>query len=101
MKIFYANIIYRGRSLDVKFCTKTIKEAAQILDCSVHYITNYVHYRKIDEPFTEILAKPYGSKSVEILEANKEYDFAEAKKLIDAHCDKEWSEHMKSINNSE
>jgi hypothetical protein len=97
MKVFHANIIYRGRSLDVRFCAKTIKEAAEILDCSVHHVRNYVHYRKIDEPFTGVFATPYGHEANKVLEPRKEYDFEEAKKLINEYADKAWSEYLKTI----
>ena len=98
MKVFHANTIYMGRSLDVRFCAKTIKEAAEILNCGVHHVRNYVHYSKTDKPFTGVFATPYGHEANLVLEPRKEYDFEEAKKLIEKHSKKQWSKFMKSIN---
>jgi hypothetical protein len=94
MKKFSGNILYRGRSLDVEFCAKSVKEAAKILDCSENYIRKYMYCNPVSEggTFTGVNAVPYGSVALEVLEKGKEYDIEEAKRLIDEYAEKKMNE---------
>ncbi|MFA5366679.1 MAG: hypothetical protein WC333_02245 [Dehalococcoidia bacterium] len=96
MKRFNGNIIYRGRSLDVEFCAKTIKEAARILDSSEHYVRKYMFYSPVGEggAFTGVNAVPYGYQALLVLEKGKEYDLNEAKRLIDEYAKKKMDEML-------
>jgi hypothetical protein len=91
MKRFNGNILYRGRSLDVSFCAKSIKEAAKILDCSESYVRKFIYVNTVGEGgvFTGVIAVPYGYQALQVLEKGKEYDLEEAKRLIDKYAEKQ------------
>lgn len=84
MKEFSANIIYRGRSFDVRFCAKNMEDAAKRIDVTKYYIKTYVGSgAKIDEPYDGIYVKPYGTNSINDIGHNRWILFSEAKSIID------------------
>jgi hypothetical protein len=87
MKEFFLNTSYRGRWFDVRFCAKSKKEAAKIMDISIYQITNYGGCKNIDQPYKEIYAKPYCYHARELLGRN-ELLFDDAKKRIDIEAEK-------------
>ncbi len=88
MKEYSANYSYRGRWFDFRFCAKSNKDAAKILDCSPYYISNYCTHQKTDSPYPEIYVKPYCHKAKKDIGHNNEMLFEDAKNIIDKVAEK-------------
>jgi hypothetical protein len=63
MKTFYGAYIYRGANFIIKFCAKSIKDAANLIDTTPYQIATYYTVAFKDD-FEGIIAEPYGSRTV-------------------------------------
>lgn len=96
MKVFNANLGYRGRFFDVTFCAKTMKEACKIIDVNMYYMKTYIGSgMEIKTPFTEIYATAYSHKAVVDIGHRNKILYEDAKIIVDRKCD-EVSESWKN-----
>ena len=94
MKRFTGSVVYRGRSFNVRFCAKTIREAAGVLDTTEHDIRTYYHHIGTDEPFEGVLVTPFGSVCFDAI-GHREMDYEEAKRIIDRFAEQAMKDMLK------
>mgnify|MGYP003660712418 CR=1 FL=1 len=96
MKQYRINYQYRGRYFDFILCAKSYKEAAKRIGISEYHFKTYGFSSKIENPYTEILLKPYSHNTRHLFDYSKEYEFEYVKRIVDSECDKEMN-ILKSI----
>lgn len=98
MKVFFANIGYRGRWFDVKFCAKSMAAAAEKIDVTPYYIKTYVGSgTKTDSPFEGVFAKAYCHRAIQLIGHRDYIRFEEAKAMVDIASEKALKEFLKKL----
>jgi len=88
MKLFTGSLMYGRCQLDVRFCCKSVKAAAERLCKSRYDISRIFSVTDCTEVFPHILVKPYNHISKEILGNSGEITYEHACKKIDSYYGK-------------
>ena len=91
MKTFHGRYIYRGANFIIKFCAKSVNEAAKLINITPYQIKTYYSINEY-EKINGIIAEPYGSRTVVDYKLGKEkiyFDNLEhLKKIVDEKVDR-------------